>query len=86
MIFHIIRKKVKFIFYKYTYISIKNNDFERTIKMVENKRNEFLSILSSNSENDLQDYLLSYGKSPKAICPIMFVDKESTTEEVESTN
>lgn len=54
--------------------------------MVENKRNEFLSILSSNSENDLRDYLLSYGKSPKAICPIMFVDQETATEEVESTN
>lgn len=86
MIFHIIRKKIKFIFYKSRYISIKNNDFERTIKMVENKRNEFLSILSSNSENDLRDYLLSYGKSPKAICPIMFVDQETATEEVESTN
>ena len=54
--------------------------------MVENKRNEFLSILSSNSENDLQDYLLSYGKSPKAICPIMFVDQETATEEAKSTN
>ena len=85
MIFHIIRKKRKFIFYKSDYISIKNNDFERTIKMVENKRNEFLSILSSNSENDLQDYLLTYGKNPKAICPIIFVDKE-VSEEAESTN
>ena len=53
--------------------------------MVENKRNEFLSILSSNSENDLQDYLLTYGKNPKAICPIIFVDKE-VSEEAESTN
>ena len=49
--------------------------------MVDNKRKEFMTILSSNSENELKEYLLMYGKSPKIICPIMFVNKEEKKEE-----
>ena len=40
------------------------------------KKSEFFELLQLNSSDRLKKWLISYGKSGKPTCPIMFVDKE----------
>ena len=46
--------------------------------------NSFLELLYRNSESELQDFLLSKGKGPKVICPIMFIKQEDGNQEKEN--
>lgn len=36
---------------------------------------EFFKLLLKNDKRDLENFLLSKGKEPKPICPIMFVEE-----------
>lgn len=38
--------------------------------------NNFFDILCKDDEEELSDYLLTKGKSPKSVCPIMFIKSE----------
>ena len=38
--------------------------------------------INKNNEEELSDYLLSKGKSPKSICPIIFITEEDRSEAV----
>lgn len=40
----------------------------------------FLEILQSNSEKELEEFILTNGKLPKPICPIMFINKTEDQE------
>lgn len=42
---------------------------------------EFMKLLIENDESKLKDFLIINGKSPKVICPILFVDKDKEMEE-----
>lgn len=48
------------------------------MQKIQNK--DFFEIICQNDEKELNEYLLAKGKSPKAICPIMFVSSESNLE------
>lgn len=39
------------------------------------KNSELFDILLRNNQEELQDFLLSKGKGPKPICPIIFINK-----------
>ena len=46
---------------------------------------EFFKLLLKNDKIELENFLLSKGKEPKPICPIMFV-KENKNENSEENN
>lgn len=45
------------------------------------KKFEFFELLILNNQEKLKEFLNSYGKSPKPICPIMFIKDEESKEE-----
>ena len=44
------------------------------------KNKNFFDIICGNNEDDLNDYLLAKGKSPKPVCPVMFISSECDIE------
>lgn len=44
------------------------------------KQTDFFKLLLENDKDKLMNFLLSKGKSPKPICPIMFINKEKENE------
>lgn len=44
---------------------------------MDNKYDNFLKILTEYEPKDMMDFLLSKGKSPKPICPIIFINNKN---------
>ena len=42
---------------------------------------DFFDIICRNNEEELSDYLLAKGKSPKSICPVIFITTEDSNSE-----
>lgn len=40
----------------------------------------FFELLCKNDPDELSDFLISYGKGPKPICPIQFITEDKNDE------
>lgn len=46
--------------------------------MENNSSDKFIELLKRNKEEEIMNFLISKGKSPKPVCPIIFIkDKEN---------
>lgn len=45
--------------------------------MEKSKNSNFFELLCRDKKEEIEDYLLAKGKSPKAICPIIFITSEN---------
>ena len=63
------------------FIIILNKGVYYKLEKIKDKK-QFFDILLDNSSKELEEFLLSKGKGPKAICPIMFIKEEKEKEDI----